>query len=196
MTKSRIVLIALAICCIAMLAAGTAAYFVEQDTAVNIITTGLLDMTLVEKTTDGAAPNTPVDKLPDFESGKGGAFGVMPGETVSKIPYVSNTGTADFYTRIQLTKKIVDEAGRELDAGVITLNISSDWVLGEDGWYYYKHVVTPGQNTTPLFTGVTFDTDMGNAYQNATTTIEVNAQAVQSRNNGDSVWTAAGWPAN
>lgn len=194
MTKSRIALIALAIGCIAMLGAGTAAYFTVQDTAYNVITTGLLDMTLVEKTTDGADPDTPLENLPEFESNEGGAFNVMPGETVSKIPYVDNTGTADFYTRIQLSTTIVVD-DQELGTDVITLDISDAWTLGEDGWYYYNAAVKPGEKTEPLFTGVTFVSAMGNEYQNATVTIEVNAQAVQSKNNGDSALTAAGWPA-
>ena len=96
MTKSRIALIALAIGCIAMLGAGTAAYFTVQDTAYNVITTGLLDMTLQEVTADGAPEGTPLDQLPPFED----AFGVMPGQEISKIVFVENTGTADFYIAV------------------------------------------------------------------------------------------------
>ena len=193
MTKSRIALIALAIGCIAMLGAGTAAYFTVQDTAENIITTGVLDMQLVEKTTDGAQPDTALEKLPDFVSGENSTFGVMPGETVSKIPYVANTGSADFYTRIKLAQAI-EVDGESLDTSVLTLDISTDWVL-KDGWYYYTKVVTPGEITTPLFTTVAFDKEMGNEYQSATVTINVTAQSVQSKNNGTSWDTAAGWPA-
>ncbi len=196
MTKSRIALIALAIGCIAMLGAGTAAYFTVQDTAVNVITTGILDMTLVEKTTDGAKPDTELEKLPNFVSNQNGAFNVMPGQTVSKIPYVDNTGTADFYTRVKLATAITAEDGTVLDADkVLTLDIDTTlWVL-QDGWYYYTKAITPGERTEPLFTGVTFAAvEMGNEYQNATVTIEVDAQAVQSKNNGTSWDTAAGWP--
>lgn len=192
MTKSRIALIALAIGCIAMLGAGTAAYFLVQDTAVNVITTGILDMTLVEKTTDGAEPGTELEDLPEFVSNENGAFSVMPGQTVSKIPYLDNTGTADFYARIQLVSRI-EVDGKELNADVIELDISEDWVL-QNGWYYYTKAVLPGEKTTPLFTGVTFKTAMSNEYQNATVTIEVNAEAVQSKNNGATWQDAAGWP--
>ena len=192
MTKSRIALIALAIGCLAMLGAGTAAYFTVQDTAVNVITTGILDMTLVEKTTDGAEPGTKLDDLPDFVSNENGAFNVMPGETVSKIPYVDNTGTADFYARIKLVSSITVD-GEELPTDVIELDISEDWTL-QDGWYYYTKAVKPGEATTPLFTGVTFVTEMGNEYQNAEVTIEVIAESVQSKNNGATWQDAAGWP--
>ena len=36
---------------------------------------------------------------------------------------------------------------------------------------------------------------MGNEYQNATATVDVIAQAVQTANNGTSAADAAGWPA-
>jgi len=42
------------------------------------------------------------------------------------------------------------------------------------------------------FNGKTMDND----YQNATIEINVEAQAVQSANNGTSVLTATGWPKN
>ena len=35
---------------------------------------------------------------------------------------------------------------------------------------------------------------MGNEYQNATATVDVLAQAVQTANNGESVMEAQGWP--
>ena len=47
----------------------------------------------------------------------------------------------------------------------------------------------------PLFTTVTFDAAMGNAYQNSTATVSVRADAVQTANNGAAVLEAAGWPA-
>lgn len=195
MTKSRIALIALAIGCVAMLGAGTAAYFTVQDTAKNVITTGYLDMTLVEKTTSGAESGTGLEDLPDFpvnEDGTPGVLNVMPGETVSKIPYLDNTGTADFYGRVKLVSTILVD-GEELPPDVITLDISPEWTE-KDGWYYYTKAVKPGEISEPLFTGVTFIAEMGNEYQNATVSIEVLAEAVQSKNNGTSWDTAAGWP--
>jgi len=191
MTKSRIALIALAIGCIAMLGAGTAAYFTVQDTAYNVITTGLLDMTLQEVTADGAPEGTPLDQLPPFED----AFGVMPGEEISKIVFVENTGTADFYTRVKLDTQVVGENGEAMDASVISLDMNeTDWTL-QDGWYYYNGIVAPGESTPVLFTTVTFAPEMDNPYQNATATIDVLAQSVQSKNNPDSALTASGWPA-
>ena len=41
---------------------------------------------------------------------------------------------------------------------------------------------------------MTFKADMGNEYQNATATVDVSAQAVQTANNGATVMDAQGWP--
>ena len=45
-----------------------------------------------------------------------------------------------------------------------------------------------------MFTKVTFNAAMGNEYQNATATVDVAAQAVQTANNGSTVTDAQGWP--
>ena len=45
-----------------------------------------------------------------------------------------------------------------------------------------------------LFTCVTFDAGMGNEYQNATATVHVAAEAVQTANNGVTALEALGWP--
>lgn len=65
---------------------------------------------------------------------------------------------------------------------------------GKDGYYYYKEALKPGEVTAPIFTAVTFKPEMGNEYQNATATVDVSAQAVQTANNGDTVMDAKGWP--
>lgn len=192
MTKSRIALIALAVCCIALLSAGTAAYFTIQATAYNVITTGVLDFTLHEKTTDGAEPGTPLDKLPDWED----VFNVVPGAEFSKIAYVENTGMQDLFARVKITKKVTDKDGNQLPTDVLTLTLdTTDWIE-KDGWYYYKSVLTPGQSTSPLLESVHFDFMMGNEYQGATSVVTVKAQAVQAKNNSEDVMTAAGWPAD
>ena len=191
MTKSRIALIALAVCCIALLSAGTAAYFTIQATAYNVITTGVLDITLHEKMNEDADPDTPLEELPDWED----KFDVMPGAKFSKIAYVENTGEQDLYARVRITKQITSEDGKELPTGILHLTMdTADWIE-KDGWFYYKTVLTPGQATDPLLKSVYFDVAMDNPYQNATAVVLVEAQAVQAKNNADNVMDAMGWPA-
>lgn len=184
--KKRMLTAALALCCLAVLATGTLAYFTAEETTQNVITMGALKMDLVELDEKG-------EPWEDVEN-------IVPGMEVTKKAFVKNTGTVDFYTRVMITKRYVNEQGEELldlDTDLVELNISKDWELGEDGFYYYKKhkkPVAPGEKTEPLFTTVTFSTKMGNEYQNVKVKIDLDAQAVQSRNNGDSALNATGWP--
>lgn len=177
--KKRIVAAAVILATLAILASGTLAYFTAEETAYNVITTATLDMELVEEKKDG----TPFEDV----------FGVMPGENVDKIVYVKNVGTTPFYTRIALEKKVSVD-GKEMDFDrYISLDLNTEDWIENDGYYYYKEAVQPGESTEKLFTKVKFSKNMGNAYQNARVEITVDAQAVQSKNNSDDPLKAVGW---
>ena len=181
--KKRMLTAALALCCLAVLATGTLAYFTAEETAQNVITMGALKMDLVELDADGQ-PWTDVENI-------------VPGMEVTKKAYVENNGTVYFYTRVKITKRYVNEQGEklpDLNTDLVELDLGEDWELDEDGFYYYKKLVAPGEETEPLFTTVTFSTEMGNEYQNVKVKIDLDAQAVQSRNNGESALEATGWP--
>lgn len=181
--KKKLAVLAMLVVCIAILATGTLAYYTAQETAYNVITTGTLSMDLHDETTDGK----------DFP--KEGISGVMPGRVVDKVVYVENDGDVTFWTRIKLEKTIADANGNtdRLNFSHIKLNLNTtDWTE-QDGYYYYNKPLKPGESTEKLFTKVTFDTSMGNAYMNARVEINVIAQAVQSKNNGSSALDAVGW---
>lgn len=182
--KKRMLTAALALCCLAVLATGTLAYFTAEETAQNVITMGSLKMELVELDEKG-------EPWEDVEN-------IVPGMEVTKEAFVKNTGTVDFYTRVKITKTFVPAQGEEkpeLNTKLVRLDINEKyWEPGNDGFYYYKKPVAPGEETKPLFTTVTFSTEMGNEYQNVKVKIDLDAQAVQSRNNGDSATKATGWP--
>ena len=182
--KKRMLTAALALCCLAVLATGTLAYFTAEETAQNVITMGALKMDLVELDEKG-------EPWEDVEN-------IVPGMEVTKEAFVKNTGTVDFYTRVKITKTFVPAQGEEkpeLNTKLVRLDINEKyWEPGNEGFYYYKKPVAPGEETKPLFTTVTFSTEMGNEYQNVKVKIDLDAQAVQSRNNGDSATKATGWP--
>ena len=182
--KKRVALIAAIVCCIAMVAAGSLAYFNAQETAKNVITTGALKMVLHDETTDGKP--FPED----------GISGVVPATTVDKKVYVENVGNVDMYVRIALDKVITPAKGTqaELDFSNITLDIDSSKWTEKDGYYYYNRALKPGEKTEPLFTKVSFGAELGNDYMDAKVVIDVDAQAVQSKNNTDSALDAKGWP--
>ena len=182
--KKRMLTAALALCCLAVLATGTLAYFTAEETAKNVITMGSLKMELVELNEEGK-PWTNVENI-------------VPGMEVTKKAYVENNGSVDFYTRVKITKSFLPAQGEELpqlDTDLVELDLNEKyWERGEDGFYYYREPVAPDEETEPLFTKVTFSTDMGNEYQNVQVIIDLEAQAVQSRNNGERALEATGWP--
>ena len=183
--KKRIALVVVIISLVAMGISGTMAYFTADSTATNVITAGNIDIDLVEmeKTDEGLKP---------FENKEG----VMPGDVISKIVTVKNTGDNEAYIRVQVEKMITlagDVTG-SADLSLLSCDINTnDWTYSE-GYYYYNKPLAAGEETTPLFENVTFSGEMGNMYQNCSAQIDVAAQAVQVKNNGATVLEAAGWP--
>ena len=129
--KKRMLSIA-GMCCCGFLAAATAisgssAYQTDHDEVVNIIRTG--NNTIIPDE-DFPTP-TPVPSS---------------GSVVKKVR-AKNTGDVPCYVRAYIT---CSEPVKEF-TGLDTTN----WVKGNDGYYYYKKAVPVGGTTTYLFTGVT-----------------------------------------
>ena len=182
--RNRMLGLALIIGVLATVATGTYAYFTAEETAYNVITTGRLQMELVEETTGG-------EPWPE-----GGIENIMPGVAVDKIVYVENAGSVEFYTRIAMDQIIEAAEGveAELSFEYITLDLNEEeWIAAEDGFYYYYRALKPGEKTEPLFTKVSFGPELGNEYMNAKVEVYVLAQAVQSANNGSEPTKALGW---
>lgn len=177
--RRKIMAVCVILCCLAIIAAGSLAYFTAEETAYNVITTGSVEMKLVEQKKDGSP----------FED----VLGVMPGQTVDKIVFIRNDGTAAFFVRIALENTVTVD-GKELDFDqYISMDLNDeDWTY-QNGYYYYNRALKPGEKTVPLFTKVSFADKMDNHYQNARVEIDVTAQAVQSANNGSDPLKAAGW---
>lgn len=185
-TKAKLFTIAILAITVATLASTTLAYFNAESTAHNVITTSGVDIEIQEW--------SDVEKTEPFED----LSGVMPGATKTKIAEVKNTGGAPAWIRVKIEKKIELKGTGEVNLDLVKLDIDTDnWITKEedDGWYYYKTAVQANAVTEPIFTTVTFDTTMGNEYQNSKATVTVYAQAVQSDNNGTTVTEAQGWPA-
>ena len=193
--KKKLLLLCALLICSTCVVTGTIAYYTDQDTAHNVITSGGVDIEIKEwqDTNEGWIPY-PKDE----------PITVMPATTVSKIVTVRNQD-AKSYIRAQftVTVKDADDQVMELDQAtlesIISIVPNSEYWLTDqenDGWYYYKDAVNTDKVTEPLFWEVVFSgVNMTNEYQNCTIEIDVDAQAVQTTNNGSSVLEAAGWPA-
>ena len=180
--KRKLLILSVLAICVAMLAGGTLAFFTSEDKAHNVITTGGVEITLQEWADE--AKTTPFKDL----------TGVMPNTTVTKIAEIRNTGASDAWVRVKVEKNIRLQGDGTPDTGLVELKCNTvDWTE-KDGYYYYNKILKPGEVTAPIFTAVSFAADMGDEYQDATATVDVFAQAVQTANNGDTVMTAQGWP--
>lgn len=184
--KKKIAALVVFIAVAVMSISGTMAYFTADNIATNVITSGNIKIDLVEmeKTADG--------ELVPFEN----KDGVMPGDQISKIVTVKNTGDNPAYIRVQVNKTVTLASGivSETGSDLITCDYNtSNWTY-KDGYYYYNEALAPGAETEPLFTTVVFSSAMGNMFQNCSAQIDVKAFAVQVKNNGANVFEAAGWP--
>lgn len=196
--KRKVLLVAAMVLCLALVSAGTLAYYTDRETAHNVITSGAVDISIVEKTRNSQG------ELEDFSAG--GITGVMPGTQVSKIVTVANTGPATAWVRVRVEITLVTPDGEALPLAaelgseklpMVTIPIGEGWLPGDDGCYYYQESLAPGKTTTPLMEQVKFAPEMGNPYQGCTAYVTVRAQAVQAANNpapDDDVTQIPGWP--
>ncbi|WP_249030080.1 hypothetical protein [Tannockella kyphosi] len=167
----------------------TVAYFVNESTTTNVITTGNVQMELYEEIkTDGI--NWTLVSTDE-------SISILPGDTVEQIAYITNTGSEDFYTRVSIKFYIEDVNGESLDSSVVSLNIDDEkWVEDEDGWYRYVNIVRSGETTEdPVFSEISFSSEMDNDYIGSTITLVVGSQSVQSEyNEFESILEVQGFP--
>lgn len=113
---------------------------------------------------------------------------ISPGQKIKKEVKITNSGTMNQFVRVMLfpeVKKTGEDGstrifavaiGKELIVDINTTN----WVLGEDGYYYYTDSVKPGSAaaTPALFSSVMLKAGLDSSYTDATTTLLVKAEAV------------------
>ena len=93
--KRKLVLTSAVVLILALLAAGTFAYFTKDARATNVITTGTIDITLNDEIRGGE------------KTGTGWKLeGVMPGQAVEKTVSITNNGSAEAWLRVQLAVRV------------------------------------------------------------------------------------------
>lgn len=185
--KRKILCLSVLAIMLALLAAGTLAYFTAEGRAQNVITTGSIKIAVIEKK---LVDDEEVEYTNPIEN-------VMPGTEISKIVRIENNGTSNAWIRVKVDKAIKLAGEGEVNLDYVLLDFDTENWTEKDGYYYYNSPVAPGKSTEPLFNTVTFDPRMGNEYQNCTVNITVNAEAVQTANNipeDGNVTNVKGWP--
>lgn len=184
--KKKVFVAAAIVACIAILGAGTLAYFSRTVVTHNVITSGEIDVSVHEQVPEGTEIRDQENKLTGYQ-----VTGVMPDKTVEKVVWVTNDAQQPAWIRVQLTNTIRNKTGSELDNtqnGVDMVQYLQDaaheskWKL-IDGWYYYTEPLSPGAKTVPVLDAVYFAKQMGNDYKESTIDLKVVVQAVQSKNN-------------
>ncbi|HZK10587.1 MAG TPA: hypothetical protein VFD08_05905 [Clostridia bacterium] len=185
--KRRLLAGLLIIICLLIQIHETKAYFSTEKTLHKVITTGGIKIELLEWEDESKIRSLP----------KNSTEGVMPGREIVKIFQVENTGKNEAYIRIQMEKDIglKGKIGEEPNLNLMIVNLeSSAWTLAEEGFYYYKKVLKPGEKTEPFYLTARFDRSMGNIFQDSRVKVSITAQATQVANNGNSSLKAKGWP--
>lgn len=187
--KRKILCLSVIAIMLAILAAGTIAYFTAEGRARNVITTGSINITVVEqqKGENGTTVEYPTEPITN----------VVPGAEISKIVTIRNDGKSTAWIRVKVGTEIKLVGEGVADTSLIVLNFDDKNWTEKDGYYYYNKPVDPTESTTALFDTVKFDPQMGNEYQNCTVNINIYAQAVQTANNNPEggVTEVKGWPA-
>lgn len=187
--KRKILCLSVIVIMLAILAAGTIAYFTAEGRAHNVITTGSINITVVEqqKGENGTTVEYPTEPITN----------VVPGAEISKIVTIRNDGKSTAWIRVKVGTEIELAGEGEANTSLVALNFDDTNWTENDGYYYYNNPVDPTKSTTALFDTVKFDPQMGNEYQNCTVNINIYAQAVQTANNNPEggVTEVKSWPA-
>lgn len=202
--KRKITLLAVLVIVLAILAGSTLAYFTDKEVAHNVITSGGIDIEVDEWTDlDGDGEFDDGEEWPEegFED-------VTPNADISKIVSVTNLDSKS-WIRVQVTVIIEKEVNGQtielplyLDDGTPVVTITgldtTNWVYGDDGYWYYNTALAKDEETTDLFTGVHFSAATPNDYAHSVCNVYVYAEAVQADNNdipdGGDVTDIEGWP--
>ena len=180
MSKRKILLVAAALCMIAILAVGgTLAYFTDTtEVKNNVFTVGNVEIKLEEPKWD--------------EQGEEDAPEVYPGEALAKDPTVTNIGANPCFVRVSVEGLDCLGEGEDMLIHVRTNYVKDalgeGWELYTDGYYYYTEVLAAGAATTPVFDSIVIPTALTNG-DGTEFSIDVFAQAVQAQGAKPS-WTA------
>lgn len=156
---------------IALLAAGTWAWFTASDEVTNTFTAGTVKIAIVEEYTP--------------------AIGWTPGAVTDKEVSVKSTGSKATYVRVSLIPiwgsevdgQFVTEPGLPVDNVQLYWNddawVYVDFPAQGGGWYYYKSILAAGEETSLLLNSVTLASGTDDRYQGKVLQIVVSAEAVQ-----------------
>ena len=171
MKKKILALCVVAIIAVTAIAGASLAYLTDNEAKTNEFTVGNVDIDLTEPNWD--------------ETGAAEAADVYPGEPLAKDPTVKNIGANPCFVRVSVSDldQFVVEYGEDAmityRTDYVDGKLGENWVLHNDGYFYYNKVLAVGETTDALFDQIVIPFALTNSEE--TTPIGVNAYAVQAQ---------------
>lgn len=182
--KKNIVLIILVVL-LFVTASYSSAFASRKKSISNHIVFGDLELVLIENTKDDSGKEVPFNNQDEV---------ITEASVVSRIVRVENVCDNDMFVRIALNVDVEDENNNHKSGNeMVQYDINEkDW-LYQDGYYYYKHILKARETTENLFEELTFDLE--DDLVDSKLHLNIDVEAVQSKNNASNVLEAEGWPA-
>ena len=142
--KNKKSLIAIIAVLLVVVVGVTFAYFQSTGTFENVFQTGIYKLTTTE----------------EFVSPDNWA----PGQEIPKTITTTNEGTIPAAVRVSYTEQWLDgendiTSSIEEGSAIINFDNRSDWI-SENGYYYYKYILNPGETTSSFIKSVTLNEDL------------------------------------
>lgn len=216
--KKRTFTVALVLCLVAIIGFGSLAYFQSTKSLTNYFAVaGITDPTSPDETIDPddlfsiKLDEADITKDDDSRTESGNTYaGILPGDTLTKDPTVTNTGKYDAWVRVKVT--VTDAADWQTACAKHQITDLADIFNGYDAtaWdrekaedvvdtenntitytYYYKTKVAPN-GTATLFDSITIpaDFDVNDMASLSTFQLTIVGEAIQATNTGDTAQEA------
>ncbi len=187
--KRNILLIILTVLLVLAAVSFVLAFRIHTGRVDDHVAYGGVELEVIESTLSGGVEVPFTQDMPVYISA----------DEYSRIVRIKNTGKHPAYVRASLSLTATDSSGRQtvLPADCISFDINTDDWKESEGWYYYEGAgLTENEETKVLMTKIMFNHAKLSAVSGGQLTLHIRAEAVQSENNGNNVWQAAGWPAD
>lgn len=171
MKMKKMISILSAVALVAVIGVGsTLAYFTDKDEAKNVISMGNVDVDLEEPIFSEENEDNTIED-------------VVPNQSIVKDPTITvKADSESCYLRAKIEITELDEEHvAQLMEGI---NVGSDWVLSDDGYFYFQNKVEKNGEDQKfvIFDTVVIPAVWGNEVADLTFEINVTAEAIQADN--------------
>ena len=205
MKKKKIIAVIGVVALISVVGAGsTFAWFSARDDVMNKFSTA---SAIDPNDADNINYGIKIEENWKPEEGKS----IVPGTEVNKDVRARNKASYKSFIRIKFEPiftscaegvNLADLDVKYLNLKMVNLTTTQElkdeeWVLGDDGYYYFLKIVDPEKETKYLLDSVTLDKSVKKQYGNSGFDIVVNAESVQASNGAAAFeWKSAGEAVN